>query len=209
MNLLGKILIEIGFFYIWLIGKTSKIVVKDSGEYEELRKNKKPIIYAFWHGRQIFLVWSHKHEGVSVLISKSKDGELIAKITEKFGYRSIRGSTSKGGVESLFFLIEVAKKGNSVAFTPDGPRGPQKTVQPGVIITAQKSGLPIIPVACSIKRKYIIRHWDEFHIPFPFNKISVCHGKPIYVKESDNIENKSKELKIAIDEITTQSDLLI
>ncbi|MDD5687081.1 MAG: lysophospholipid acyltransferase family protein [Elusimicrobia bacterium] len=209
MNFFGKISVWLGFFYLWFTGKTSKIIVKNSSEYDELKKNKRPMVYALWHGRLIFLFWVHKYEGICTLISKSKDGELIAKITEKLGYESIRGSTSKGGSEALLALINKAKTGSSVAFTPDGPRGPQRMVQPGVISVAQKSGLPIIPIAYASKRKYVVRHWDEFHIPYPFNKVSVCHGKPIYVNENDNLENKSKELKDAIDMITLQADSLI
>ncbi|OGS45986.1 MAG: hypothetical protein A2539_06640 [Elusimicrobia bacterium RIFOXYD2_FULL_34_15] len=209
MNLLDRLLIEIGYCYIWLIGKTSKIIIKNSQIHDELRRSNSPVIYALWHGRQIFLIWAHKCEGIGLLISRSKDGELIAKVAEKFGYRVVRGSTSRGGVESLFSLIEDAKEGNVIAFTPDGPRGPQRIVKPGVLITAQKSGLPIIPVAYSAKRKYIVRHWDEFHIPYPFNKVSVCHGNPVYVKENDSLEEKSKELKIAMDEITAEADGII
>lgn len=209
MNFFEKVLVWLSFFYIWLLGKTSRIIIENSPEYETLRRNKKPIIYAFWHGRQVFLVWSHRYEGDYILISKSKDGEFIARTTEKFGYKTIRGSTSRGGSEALYSLAERVKAGSSAAFTPDGPLGPQRVVQPGVIILAQKTGLPIIPVAAGSKRKYIIKHWDEFHIPYPFNKFSVCHGKPVYVGKNDSIEEKSKELKTAIDLITEKADLLI
>ena len=121
----------------------------------------------------------------------------------------MRGSTSRAGAEALVGMIRKGREGFSLAFTPDGPRGPLKEVQPGVILAAQKTGLPIITLASSAKRKYVIRHWDEFHIPYPFNKISVCHGKPIYIGENDSIEEKSLELKKAIDETTALADSLI
>ncbi|HAX61308.1 MAG TPA: hypothetical protein DCX95_01935 [Elusimicrobia bacterium] len=209
MNFFDRILIWLGFFYIWLVGRTSKVVVKNSTEYEELEKNKKPVIYAFWHGRQVFLVWSHKNKNIQILVSQSKDGEYIAGITTKFGTGQVRGSSSRGGIKALVGIIKKAKDGFSVAFTPDGPRGPVREVQPGVILAAQKTGLPIIPLASSEKRKYVIRNWDEFHIPYPFNKIAICHGAPIYVNETDDIEIKSQELKKAIDLTTQEADKLV
>lgn len=209
MIFFDKILVWVGFFYIWFVGRTSKVVVKNSTEYEELEKNKKPVIYAFWHGRQVFLVWSHRKKNIHILVSQSKDGEYIARITNKFGFGAVRGSSSKGGAKALVRMIKKGREGFSLAFTPDGPRGPLREVQPGVILAAQKTQLPIIPLASSVKRKYVVRHWDEFHIPYPFNKITVCHGEPIYVSEADGIEKKSQELKKAIDETTALADLQI
>jgi len=209
MNFFDKILVWAGFFYIWLVGRTSKVVVKNSTEYGELEKNKKPVIYAFWHGRQIFLVWSHRKKNIHILVSQSKDGGYIASITYRFGAQTVRGSSSKGGVKALVGMIRKGREGFSLAFTPDGPRGPLREVHPGVIIAAQKTGLPIIPLASSVKRKYVIRHWDEFHIPYPFNKVSVCHGRPIYVSENDDVKKKCFELKKAIDDITATADSLV
>jgi len=209
MNISDKFLVYAGFLYMWFIGKTTRIIFKKPPEYDELRKNNKPVIYASWHGRQIFLIWTHRNQKICLLISKSKDGEYIARITEKLGYELVRGSTSKGGFEALAMMIEKAKAGYALALTPDGPRGPRGVVQQGVIVSAMQSGLPIIPIAAALKRKYIIRNWDEFHIPLPFNKAVVCYGKPLYVRENDSIEQKAAELKKAIDEVTKDADSLI
>jgi len=151
----------------------------------------------------------HRYQNICVLISKSKDGEYIAGIAGKLGYEPVRGSTSRGGFEALAAMIEKAKSGHSVAFTPDGPRGPKCVVQKGVIVSAMQSGLPIIPIAAALKRKCIVGSWDEFHIPFPFNKAAVCYGKPFYVREGESVEQKSAELKEAIDEVTKDADSLI
>ncbi|MEW6557347.1 MAG: lysophospholipid acyltransferase family protein [Elusimicrobiota bacterium] len=210
MNLFfDKFLIWLGSFYIWFVGRTSKIIVKNSSVYDWLTKNNKPVIFAFWHGRQIPLVWSHRKKNIQILVSQSKDGEYIARITKRFGFGTVRGSSSKGGIKALVGIIRKAKNGFSVAFTPDGPRGPAREIQPGVILTAQKTGLPIIPLASSSKRKYIIKNWDEFHIPYPFNKIVICHGEPIYIHETEDIKVKLQELKKAIDETTNKADILI
>ena len=209
MKFFDKVLIWIGFVYIYLLGKTSKVVFCNSNEYEELRKNKRPVIYAFWHGRQIVHVWSHRNRNIQTLVSQSKDGSLIAGIMHKFGSGTVRGSTSKDGVKALVGMIKAGKSGLSLAFTPDGPRGPVREVQPGVILAAQKTGLPIIPLTSSSRRKFIFRGWDEFHVPHLFNKIVVCNGEPIYVSETDNIEIKSSELKKALDGLTAKADSLV
>ncbi|PKM92892.1 MAG: hypothetical protein CVU80_01025, partial [Elusimicrobia bacterium HGW-Elusimicrobia-4] len=175
----------------------------------ELEKNKKPVIYALWHGRQIFLVWSHRKKNIHILVSQSKDGEYISRITGKFGFGTVRGSSSRGGAKALAGIIKKGREGFSLAFTPDGPRGPLREVQPGVILAAQKTGLPIIPLASSSKRKFVVRNWDEFHIPYPFNKVAVCYGQPVYVSENDDIEKKSQELKAAIDFVTKTADDII
>jgi len=209
MNILDRFLVWLGYFYIWAIGRTTRICVESSFEYQTLKKNKLPVIYAFWHGRQVFLVWVHRCEGVCILISRSKDGGYISGITGKFGYLSVRGSSTRGGYEALSDMVEKAKNGISTAFTPDGPKGPVRTVRPGVIITAQKSGLPVIPVGCALKRKFAIKNWDEFHIPCLFNKAVVCYGKPVYVHNEDSIDEKTAELKNAIDEVTSRADGLV
>ena len=209
MKIHDKILIYAGFLYFWFMGKTTRTVFKKPPEYLELERGKKPVIYALWHGRQIFLTWAHRYQKVRVLISKSKDGEYIAEITKKLGYEPVRGSTSRGGFEAMTEMAENARSGRTLAFTPDGPRGPRGIVQKGVIVAAQQSGLPVIPVASALKRKYVVKHWDEFHIPFPFNKAIVCYGKPFYVKKEDSVEQKAAELKKAIDKVTEYADSFI
>jgi len=203
------LIVYAGYFYMCLMGKTTRTVVNAHPGYDELIRDGKPVIYSLWHGRQIFLTWFHRRQGVCVMISKSKDGEFISRIAKKLGYQPVRGSTSKGGLEALTAIIEKAKSGCTLAFTPDGPRGPIGVVQPGVIITAKQSGMPVIPVAFAAKRKFIVGNWDKFHIPLPFNRVVVCYGEPFYVGANDAVEQKSAELKKAMDEVTARADSLI
>lgn len=209
MNFFDKILIWVGSLYIRFVGVTSKITFKNSTEYELLEKNKKPVIYALWHGRQIILIWSHRKRNIHLLISRSKDGGYAAGVVHKFGFKTVRGSSSRDAVKALVGMIRKGREGFPLAFTPDGPRGPLHDVQPGIILASQKTGLPIIPLAGSAKRKYVVRSWDEFHIPYPFNKVAICNGRPIYVSADDDIEKKCFELKKAIDDVATIADSLV
>lgn len=199
----------LGYVAIWFIGLTSRVRVINHGVIEKLKKEKKNYIYAFWHGRQLFLVYSHRFRGINILISQSQDGQLITNVTRWFGFQSVRGSTTRGGMRALVELIHQAEKGDILAFTPDGPKGPYREVQPGVLYVAQKTGLPIVPLTFSAKRKIILKNWDQFVVPLPFNHIIVANGQPLYVKKEDDIETKKTELKAAMDILTDETDKLL
>jgi len=206
MNWLFSIL---GYIAIWFIGLTSRVKIINQGVIEKFKKEKKNYIYAFWHGRQLFLVYSHRFRRINILISQSQDGQLITNITRLFGFKSVRGSTTRGGMRALVELIHQAEKGDILAFTPDGPKGPYREVQPGVLYVAQKTGLPIVPLTFSAKRKIILKNWDQFVVPLPFNYIIVATGQPLYVKKDDDIETKKIHLKAALDILTDETDKLL
>ena len=200
----------LGWLYIWLVGKTSKIKIINSPAFLKLKEDKKNFIYALWHGRQLFLVYSHRHQNICILISESKDGEYIARIAEKFGLQWIRGSSSHGGMKALIKMKrKIEEEGAPAGFTPDGPRGPFHKVQPGVIYLAQKTGRPIIPLTFAARRKKVIKNWDEFIVPYPFNYIVVMNGEPIYVSPEDNIEAKSQELENILNKMTEEADKMV
>ena len=210
MKLTDRVVIWIGYLIIWITGVTSRTVIRKSPEYVESEKNNQKFIYALWHGRQLVLIWTHRKRNIQLLISQSKDGEYIAKITEKLGFGTVRGSSSRGGAKALVGMIRKLREGFDIAVTPDGPRGPMKEVKSGIILVAQKTGCPIIPMGSAAKREYLVKNWwDEFHIPYMFNKFAVYHGKPVYVNKNDDIEKKALELKKAIDDATIVAESLI
>jgi lysophospholipid acyltransferase (LPLAT)-like uncharacterized protein len=164
-------------------------------------------IYAFWHGRQVFLVALHKNDRIHPLVSQSKDGELIARVCRSFGIEAVRGSSSRGGAEAVLELKGLLESGDRVGFTPDGPRGPLRTIQPGTLFLAQKTERPIVPVAYGAKRRWTFKSsWDEFIVPKPFNRIAMIYGEPIYVKPTDDLIEKAVELKLALDGVTQEAD---
>ena len=200
----------LGWLFIWLVGKTSRIKIINSPAFSKLKEEKKNFIYAFWHGRQLFLVYSHRQQNICILISESKDGEYIARITRSFGFQWVRGSSSHGGMRALIKMKKkMEKEGVTSAFTPDGPRGPFEKVQPGVIYLAQKTGRPIIPLTFAARRKKVIKNWDEFIVPYPFNYTVVMNGEPIYVSPEDNIEAKSQELENMLNKMTAEADRMV
>ncbi|WP_284351641.1 lysophospholipid acyltransferase family protein [Roseisolibacter agri] len=136
------------------------------------------VVVACWHGQLLPLVWHHRGEGVAVLISEHRDGEIIARVARALGYDTVRGSTSRGGGRALLELVGVLRRGREIAVTPDGPRGPRHTFAPGALIAAQRAGVPIIGVVAHVDRSWRLRSWDRFEIPKPFARITVAYGDP-------------------------------
>jgi heptosyltransferase-1 len=121
----------------------------------------------------------------------SNDGELMSQILQDFGYLTVRGSSSKGGVRALIEIIKYARQGHTLAFAADGPRGPYHKLKAGVVYAAQKTGMPLLPINCSPEYKIVVsKLWDKTIIPLPFSKTIQIYGEPIYINDGDNIEEK-------------------
>jgi len=186
---------------------TSQIVWVNRVIREEQEATGRGFIYAFWHGRQVFLTYLHRGDRIHPLISQSKDGELIARVCRAFGLTAVRGSSSKDGAKALLEMKTILDTGDRLGFTPDGPRGPLRQVQPGVLFMAQQSGRPIVPVAVGAKRQWVFKgRWDEFIVPKPFNRISMVYGEAFQVAPSDNLDVKAAELKKVLDDVAKEAD---
>lgn len=161
---------------------TVRFEEKGDGPYRALVAGGQPVIFTLWHGRLLPLTYHHRDQGIATLISRSGDGEIIARIVEGWGYdTAARGSSSRGGSGALRELLRAARAGKSMAFTPDGPRGPREKLKPGVITAAQMTGLPIVPMAGSCDRAWWFEGWDRFLVPKPFARMRVLYAEPIAV----------------------------
>lgn len=135
-------------------------------------------IMAGWHGRTFVAALFFRGQGVWTIISRSKDGDMQNTIFSKFGFRTIRGSTGRGGVRAAVESIDVLKEGATMAFTPDGPRGPSGVVQGGIMLMAKKSGAWLVPVGVSADRRWLVKTWDRYMVPKPFAKCLMVFGEP-------------------------------
>jgi len=118
-----------------------------------------------------------------------------------------RGSSSRGAVAAARELLEALHAGFDVAVTCDGPKGPAREVKAGILYLAQKTGLPILPIACAVSRRLeFSRSWDRFHVPLPFSRAVVRHGPPVLVGPEDDLQAKARELKGVLDRITAAAD---
>ncbi|MBU2530014.1 MAG: lysophospholipid acyltransferase family protein [Elusimicrobia bacterium] len=204
-----KILSCIGTLYINLSGNTSKITIKNRELVAPYLISKKNGIFAAWHSQLVLTTFNHKNMNICGLVSKSKDGEYLARILNNLGFKTVRGSTSSGASRSLLKLIVYGKKGFSLAITPDGPKGPPHKVQNGVIFLAQKTGMPVIPIGSAASKKIVFNSWDKFQLPLPFARAAIVYDKPFFVSSDDNLDIKAKELENILNSITLQAKEII
>jgi len=164
-----------------VLARTWRIRVVNGEALQKLRASKLPFIFALWHGHLLPLLWHHRDEGVMVLISEHRDGEIVARTAESLGYGLIRGSTTRGADRALISLVRELQAGHEIAITPDGPKGPAGKFAPGALVAAQRSGSFILPVAASASRSWRLKSWDQFMIPKPFARVTVAYGLPTKV----------------------------
>ncbi len=171
-----------GAAFVWLLGHTWRIELLGVAEHDrEIAAGAGPCIFAFWHSRLLPLAYTHRGRGAAVLVSRSRDGELIAGIIQRLGFATARGSSSRGAGEAVLELLRWGEQGHVLAVTPDGPRGPAEEVKPGLVFLASRTGYPIIPVATAASAATILPSWDGFRIPRPFSRVVVAYGEPIRV----------------------------
>jgi lysophospholipid acyltransferase (LPLAT)-like uncharacterized protein len=170
--------------FIFFTGVTAKISWVRKEIIDELMEKSQPFIICAWHHDIYFSSWLLKDFELTALISSSKDGEYINQILSGFGFRAVRGSSTRGGIGAMKQLVRCLKDGNAVAITPDGPQGPIHKVQEGIVALAKMTGVPIIPWRYEASSCWKLNSWDSHKIPKPITKIKSVFGQPLYVPKS-------------------------
>ena len=178
---------------------------------QQAQGGRRPILFAFWHGRMLYFLKLYEYLGarVTVLVSQSRDGELVAQLLSCFGFQTARGSTSRGGARGLLAVVNKVRSGMHACFTPDGPRGPRFQVQPGLVMVAKRTGAPILPMTFGAQWKRVLASWDGFLLPLPFSRVVVVYGEPIYVPadaSAADLEAKRREVEASLRRITETAD---
>jgi lysophospholipid acyltransferase (LPLAT)-like uncharacterized protein len=169
-----------------------------------------PFIFAVWHSRVLLLPALYRGRRLRVLISRSRDGELVARLCARFHLDVVRGSSSRGGAEALRALARALAEGTSVVVVPDGPRGPREVVKGGVVALAALSGAAVVPVAVGASSEWRMSSWDGFRVPRPFARCVVRFGEPIAVPrgvDPDRREAARKEIEAALHAVSDAADL--
>lgn len=163
------------------------------------------VIYSFWH-RAIFpAAWPCRNQGIAVMVSKSFDGEYIARIIERLGFAAVRGSSSRGGTEALLGMRAQMQTGTAVAFTIDGPRGPKYVAKRGPVLLARATGFPMAAFYLAVSNAWVLNTWDQLMIPKPFAKVLVRASARIPVPDdADDSQMKQyhAQLQAALDRVT-------
>ena len=172
--------------------------VRGDEHYLRFRRAGEPVVFVFWHGRMLPLVYHHRDEGAVVLVSEHADGEYIARVLRRHGFGTVRGSSTRGAVKGLKGLIRAARDGHDLGITPDGPRGPAEEFKWGALVAAQTTGLPVIPVSAGASAAWHFESWDRFMVPRPLSVVRIAYGPPRWIErkasESD-VRRHARELE--------------
>jgi len=197
-----------GLFRIWYLtlGATSK----NPDAEKHIRGLKGKYILTLWHGRIFYLFYYYRElTDLYLLISPSRDGDILARLGELMGYSVIRGSSFKKAVPSARSLIKVLRREGRIVIIADGSRGPCCKVQPGLLQIAGITGAPVIPLAFDARRKWILNSWDRFVLPFPFTRCTVNSGDPIQIPrriDEESLRQKQMELESVLNQLTLESE---
>ncbi|MES2995743.1 MAG: lysophospholipid acyltransferase family protein [Verrucomicrobiota bacterium] len=179
------------------------------GEFRDMPATA-PVIYSMWHNRVFSLppAWKHffgKTRKVVILTSASKDGAMVDAAMRVLRIRSVRGSSSRRGAAALVGLMRAIRAGNDAAVTPDGPKGPRHSFQPGIVKLAQATGAPIVPLHTVCESAWYLKTWDRIVIPKPFSRMTLICGPMIYVPKqltAEEFDAKVEEARHAMLAIT-------
>jgi lysophospholipid acyltransferase (LPLAT)-like uncharacterized protein len=152
-------------------------------------------------------IQAHRREGIVTMASRSKDGDIIAGWLERNGYSVVRGSSSRGGSEALREMVRRVRAGSSAALTVDGPTGPPRRVQPGIVELARLTGGWILPITSSSARPRFLQSWDRYLLPRPFSRNVVVYGEAFAVPREGDPDVTADRIAGALDDATREADL--
>jgi lysophospholipid acyltransferase (LPLAT)-like uncharacterized protein len=158
-----------------------RISLQHEDRWRALYDARQPHVFLLWHEALLPLLWQHRHQGVAIVVSEAREGRYLAEFAAGLGYRSLYGSSTRGGMRALLGAVRELRAGRAVAFTPDGPRGPRRELKPGVVAAAQRGGAVIIPIHAEAERAWRLHSWDRFMIPKPFARVHISYGQPFEV----------------------------
>jgi lysophospholipid acyltransferase (LPLAT)-like uncharacterized protein len=188
----------------FLFFSTCRLERRNYENFQQFANVGSPFIASFWHHGIIYIVHQARKLPYVAMVSPSEDGEYISKILQSKGFETVRGSRSKGGISALKGLVRKIRKGKTGVLVADGSQGPALKAQPGAILLASYTGVPIVPVGWAASRYITFRSWDKTALPLPFSKIVMLYGEPIYVpknSDADQVEKFRVKLEKSLNEL--------
>src|SRR6185312_5806859 len=188
----------LGYPLINALGHTLRWRVEGLQHLDAILASGRQPVMAFWHGRILPATFFFRRRGIVVITSENFDGEWIARIIERFGFGTARGSTSRGGKKAMLQLVRDMKTGRAAGFTLDGPRGPARVAQAGAVWLASATGNPVLPFHLEASSHWRLRSCDRTQIPKPFSTIALVVGEPLEVPNEtsgETLEQVRQELE--------------
>ena len=204
-----RILGRLAWLFVMLLNWSIRVRFLNREPAEYLVSEKKSVIYAFFHGDMIPLLHAYRNSSILIPASESRDGEIMARLLNNFGFDVVRGSSKRKGHKALLGLIAGMRRGKTVAISVDGPRGPLHDVKPGAVYLAGLMKAPIIPIAVAA-RKYqnLESSWDQLLIPAPFTEAVILYGDSVYVDgtSDEEISAAQRALEVSLRGLKRQAE---
>jgi lysophospholipid acyltransferase (LPLAT)-like uncharacterized protein len=207
-----RVIAGLGYPLIAALGRTLRWRVDGLQHLEAVASRGHHPIIGFWHGRILPGTLYFQRRGIVVITSENFDGEWIARIIQRFGYGTARGSTSRGARKAMLQLVRDMADGKGAGFTLDGPRGPARVAQPGAIWLAKTTGNPVVPIHLEAASHWTLGSWDRTQIPKPFAKVALAIGEPMFVaRESgdEQIEAARKDLELRLTDLEAHARRMV
>jgi lysophospholipid acyltransferase (LPLAT)-like uncharacterized protein len=162
-----------------------RITTVHEDRWRPLFEGRRPHVFLLWHEALLPLLWQHRRQSIAIVVSEARDGQYLADFATSLGYRTVRGSSTRGAARALLGAVRELHAGHAVAFTPDGPQGPRRELKPGVVAAAQRGGGTIVPLHAEAGRAWRLDSWDRFMIPKPGARVRILYGRPFEVATGD------------------------
>ncbi len=208
-EIVSYVAVKFAWLLVLFLGKISRINIANKVYMRKVRSSGKPFIIVTWHGRMLVPIYIHRNMGIVSMVSEHGDGEMIAQTILRLGYKTIRGSSTRGGSRAVRRMLKVLKSGNNCAILPDGPNGPRHEFKMGAILIAQHSGAWLLPCTFSASNPIQLHSWDRFTLWRPFSKLRAVYGEPMSIPRKINpheLEQYRVEMENRMNALVKQAD---
>ena len=208
--------------YMTFVKYTTRWDIERAEQVEDIIKNGKGVIALVWHSRFMMLTsaWKKQYQLPYVLISRSRDGDIVAHTSHRLGLKTIRGSTkkaakakgtakAKGGAKASLDIVTALENNGCIVVTPDGPRGPRQRLGDGPLRLSKLTGAPLMPCTFAIKNRKVFNSWDRLVLPLPFGKGKIIWGTPVTIEDTasdTDIEHIRKSIESEMNQYLAEAD---
>jgi len=189
---------KLAWLIVLFLGKTARVEFINRGFWHIIREKREKVILVCWHGRMLLPVYFHRNLGINAMVSEHMDGEMIASTIERLGYKTTRGSSTRGGSKALRQMAKSFRQNPLATILPDGPNGPRQHFKMGAVSLAQISGAHILPVTFSGEKIITLKSWDRFTFWKPFSRLALFYGKPLKIPRKTDTQ-KLEEFRVEIE----------
>lgn len=195
-----------GHLALHLLARTWRLRVFGAAQALKEMDSRTPLMMITWHGRLLVSTWHMRGRGMVTMISRHRDGELVARVVQKLGYITARGSSTRGGTQAALEMIDEIKLGRTAAMICDGPRGPIYKMKLGAPFLAMQARANVMPVIFAADRAWVFKSWDRFTVPKPFARVHLYYGDVILAPEGNDVKSFARVLEGALNQLLAKAE---